>query len=504
LNLPFYRLGNAQIPVGFRLVLQPNRIPAATRIIQCVSGLDDHFRWYSCSPDHLGCHDPSDTCCPNGTFCSGLRTCCVIGSVGCGEGKDHYPGYLRRNAKLACSLACCPGGVVCCNNACCPNASYVCDTSGSTPTCVDPAASSSATGPGETVTQASQQTAEPTSYPSNTPAPASKNNNTAIIAGSVGGGVGALLILGALAFFLLRKKSSKPTKNGTVNGEPKPYPLPNTTVTPYVGPTPPPHNPNGVVAPYNNAHTPPLPYNNAHTPPLSSPGVNSPHGNNSTNYNRPFSVSTYVQPSRTNTLPPGGNPYGPGPGNGLQANYVPPSSTTTTPPLPEGGANYYANTPIPHLGGGSSTTGTNQPSNYTPSSPPTTVYSETALLPSGHPNSQAGWTSPTSASSQVGANENLIAPHGGNNTLQPPSGVMSPPPPFSPAPGGRGGLNDPTTGAYSTPWAIPPEANEPGRYAYDTSLLGDPTPTSSSAIPAGRVIPSNAPGDRKARPTVGR
>ena len=34
-----------------------------------------------------GCHDPSDTCCPDGSFCQGLHSCCLNGSTGCGEGK---------------------------------------------------------------------------------------------------------------------------------------------------------------------------------------------------------------------------------------------------------------------------------------------------------------------------------------------------------------------------------------------------------------------------------
>ncbi|PVF93252.1 hypothetical protein CPB86DRAFT_790302 [Serendipita vermifera] len=245
-------------------------------------------------------------------------------------------------------------------------------------------------------------------------------------------------------------------------------------------------------------------YNTSHTPPLSSPGVTSSNGNPPANYNRPFSVSTYVHSSQNNPLSPNGSTYGHGTGSGAPSNYVPPpSSHATTPPLPEGGgANYYANTPIPHLGGGSSTAGTNQPSSYTPSSPPTTVYSDAALVPSGNPNSQPVWASPTATSSQLGANENAMGLYG-DETLAPPRGVMSPPPPFSPGPEGRGGANNSTNAGY-TPWAIPPEATEQSHYAYDTSLLGDPSQTSSSAIPAGRVIPSNAPTDRKARPTVGR
>ncbi|PVF95532.1 hypothetical protein CPB86DRAFT_568329 [Serendipita vermifera] len=69
----------------------------------------------------VGCHDPSDKCCKNGYFCVGLRTCCINGQIGCGEG-------------------CCEADQICCGTKCCNSSTQAC-RSGTCVQLVDPSQS---------------------------------------------------------------------------------------------------------------------------------------------------------------------------------------------------------------------------------------------------------------------------------------------------------------------------------------------------------------------------
>ncbi|KIM22376.1 hypothetical protein M408DRAFT_332945 [Serendipita vermifera MAFF 305830] len=398
-----------------------------------------------CSPNTpVCCHDPSDTCCPQGYFCTGLTTCCLNGAVGCGE-------------------SCCPSNIVCCNGTCCPNSSFTCGNVNGVSTCVSPSSTFLPTSSPGTATTGTGQGAS--GYPNASGTSAPEQNNTPIIAGAVGGGVGAILLIGLAAWFFLRKKKSTTShKNLPPNTEPVPFPP---------------------AAPPMTAVTPPINGNNA----PSMHKQNHSWSNSNTGGATPFDPSSLYHGSNGSPppLPPGAivlprndQPVGPG-------GYVPPPPEDPVPvTLSPSGTPYFtppAGAHTSYIGGGApsqANTSAYAPSRAETTSPDTTTnYSASAPWTSGvthsaHPNDQyqstpwtAGvtpspeqqnpvWAQPITSPSRVAA----ISP--------PPMNPMSPPPPpFSPAPPGFGGPPPPGAGGNSE---------------------------------GGRVIPMNAPRDTKARP----
>lgn len=349
-----------------------------------------------CAPGYpICCHEPSDTCCPSGSFCQGLHTCCRNGSTGCGEG-------------------CCVAGVPCCNNTCCPSSAYVCDASSGTPTCV-----TNGTVLASTSSYSSATVTFPTQAPTDTSQP-TKTNNTALIAGASAGGAVALILIALGAYCALKKRPATPL--GT---QPK-----ETRID--LAPTPVPY-----ITPSADRR-----YSHMSTVPLARPAVPSLVGTQptvSTVGSVLGDVSTHG-PSSAYT----GMGYTPSPA---------PAETTAASSQSGRGASYYASTPIYDLGGVSTTSQTSSNPNLATSSQ---RRSNTLSSQAGIANAIPPWLNGSVVSH--GTNDNPMPstspPLGSQAAVRADiSPVGSPPPPaFSPPPLdlGEGGVG------YA-PWAYPPE-----------------------------------------------
>ena len=461
-------------------------------------------------------------------------------------------------------LGCCLAGIVCCNNVCCPSSSYTCDTSTSLGTCVTTSSTASQS-QSQSQATASHETGAVQTGTSN------KSNNTAIIGGAAGGGAVALIAIAGLAWWILRRKPNQSTTtnanantNGAATGSgvpPNNYSIAGTSGVPLMAGTPSAYNSGGTPISFAQ-HT----QANTNSPPPG--GVTMGPGG------QPYGVSNFV------TSPGGAGGMGhvggaaAGMGAGLVAgglaaeamrdqnnpghgglNYVPPPAENNAV-----GANYYANTPIPNLGGGyggSGQTGNyggydaNQ-SNYAPSttmSPTSAHMSMTSAAPlvpmsavgynqDERPPWHTGGSPSHSPSPSHGATASSYTPAPPNSYTPPPASTYSPPPPgASPGPGPRPGSgtpqynpvphqgqtsfgSDPSThaGMLSPPPGVmsppPPFTPAPGGAGSSSNNSPGYAPW---AVPAdagggsggnvggaggsdgmGRTVPMTAPGDSKA------
>ncbi|KAG8799656.1 hypothetical protein FRC16_004647 [Serendipita sp. 398] len=306
-------------------------------------------------------------------------------------------------------------------------AAFVCDIGGTKPTCINTYNNATSL---PSSTRTSSQTGTSISFQSPSQDSSHGENNTPLIAGAAAGGAVALILIGLLAFCIVRKKPMR-EKVHKVKSVPRPSGRHSPLLTGPATPAPLLHNPEHANR-YSSTlyNTPSYTMNTSATPsnsvlPLHRPGPPSTYD----------SATSEALMSQTN---PSNLPYSPSV-----------ETSSLSPGISGRGANYYASTPIPHLGGTSIS------------------YSQTS------PQTELGRTGSLAYGTQYGASTEAHLPWLQQETLsssssgtdsQPQRFVVSPPPPpFTPAP--------------------------------------DPNMVPVWAQSQGRVISATAPGDRKARPS---
>jgi hypothetical protein len=407
-----------------------------------------------------------------------------------------------------------------CAPGCCP-APLVCGTVSGAQTCVNPASSTvAATTEAASTAIAGSGGASGTATGTANPTPTQSgsqdsNTNVPIIAGAVGGGVGALILIAFLAWFLLRNKKKPKVASAPVG--------PETMATPYTHGQPPmvspfPHTASPA---YPEGHAPLLTQKTNHpwSPTSSSMATGYPYGSTpqGTSYGNgstppPGSVAGLMTMSDTGNsgvVGPGG--YVPPPQEAVgPGGYVPPPAEdipTTTSPGPGAGSYYGGGS----MGYGGRTASPPSSSSYAPSRQNTasvagTMYSNApwasgvispgieqqqqhreSLQQQQHRQSlqqQQPWTSISTSthdqSSSTPWTAGVSAPSHEQSLQQPPqqpwihpglapspTPMTPPPPPFSPGPG----------------------------------TFGTPPPDPAGSTGGGRQVAMTAAADRKAKPS---